>query len=52
MMKKGQPLIHQKLTKDSWKVQCKGAKSVLVKYNYYAAELNAGSTYSDENQLI
>jgi len=35
---KGQPLIHQKLTKDSWKVQCKGAKSILVKYNYYAAE--------------
>lgn len=48
---KGQPLIHQKLTKDSWKVQCKGAKSILVKYNYYAAELNAGSTYLDENQL-
>jgi predicted metalloprotease with PDZ domain len=48
---KGTPLIHQKLTKDSWRVQCKGAKSVVIKYNYYAAELNAGSTYLDENQL-
>ncbi|MBL0049634.1 MAG: M61 family metallopeptidase [Bacteroidetes bacterium] len=48
---KGQPLIHQKLTKDSWKVHCKGAKNVQIKYNYYAAELNAGSTYLDEHQL-
>jgi predicted metalloprotease with PDZ domain len=48
---KGTPLIHQKLTKDSWRLQCKGAKSVVIKYNYYAAELNAGSTYLDENQL-
>ena len=48
---KGKPLKSEKTTKDCWKVQTKGVKTVLVKYNYYAAELNAGSSYLDEYQL-
>lgn len=44
-------LPHRKITKDCWRVEARGAKTVTVKYNYYSAELNAGSTYLDEKQL-
>jgi hypothetical protein len=47
----GNPLNFQKVTKDSWKVETKGVSQVHVKYNYYAVDLNAGSTYLDTNQL-
>lgn len=45
------PLVFKKLKKDLWKVDCSKAKKVIVKYNYYAFELNAGSTYLDAHQL-
>ncbi|MCW3071583.1 MAG: peptidase domain protein [Bacteroidetes bacterium] len=48
---KGNTLKSQKLTKDSWKVQTKGITELHIKYNYYAAEINAGSTFLDETQL-
>jgi predicted metalloprotease with PDZ domain len=48
---KGHSLEFKKLKKDLWSVSCKGATEVHVKYNYYAAELNAGSTYLDREQL-
>jgi predicted metalloprotease with PDZ domain len=48
---KGNPLPNKKLTKDLWQVDCGGAKEVIVKYNYYANQLDAGSTYYDEQQL-
>ena len=48
---KGNPLKFQKQTKDSWKVQTKGIAELHIKYNYYAAEINAGSTFLDETQL-
>jgi predicted metalloprotease with PDZ domain len=44
-------LKFEKITKDCWKVQTKGVSSIRVKYNYYAAELNAGSTFLDASQL-
>lgn len=47
----GNPLTFQKITKDSWKVQTKGIASLHIKYNYYAAEINAGSTYLDGSQI-
>ncbi len=48
---KGNALQFQKITKDCWKVQTKGISVLHVKYNYYAAEINAGSTYLDGTQL-
>ena len=48
---KGGKLTSKKVNKDRWVVQAGGAKTVHIKYNYYAAELNAGSTYLDESQL-
>ncbi len=48
---KGKALAFGKVTKDCWKVQTKGVKELHIKYNYFAAELNAGSSYLDEKQL-
>ncbi len=48
---KGKALKFQKITKDCWKVQTKGVSELHVKYNYYAADLNAGSSFLDVNQL-
>lgn len=47
----GRPLAVRKLTKDSWIITTGGADTVHVCYEYYASELNAGSTYLDEQQL-
>ncbi len=48
---KGKALAFQKISKDCWKVQTKGVAEVHIKYNYYAAEINAGSTFLDATQL-
>lgn len=45
------PLTHKKITKDRWLVTTNNQSKIVVKYNYYAYELNAGSTYLDEEQL-
>lgn len=48
---KGNALKFQKTTKDCWKVQTKGVSELHIKYNYYAVDLNAGSTFLDGTQL-
>jgi predicted metalloprotease with PDZ domain len=40
-----------KVKKDRWKVDCSTTQTITVKYKYYAAELNAGSSFMDEVQL-
>ncbi|MES2284280.1 MAG: M61 family peptidase [Bacteroidota bacterium] len=47
----GNALKFEKITKDSWKLKTAGVSSIHIKYNYYAAELNAGSTFLDCAQL-
>lgn len=47
----GAELSCNKVSKDSWKVECKNEDLVNIQYLYYAAELNAGSTFLDGNQL-
>lgn len=47
----GKALNFRKVTKDQWVVDTKGVKELHVKYSYYAADLNAGSTYVDDRQL-
>jgi predicted metalloprotease with PDZ domain len=51
MNEKGEALQFRKLTKDLWEVQTANCKELHVFYNYYAADLNAGSTYLDDRQL-
>jgi predicted metalloprotease with PDZ domain len=40
-----------KITKDRWTIASKGTSRVTVRYEYFANELNAGSTFVDEMQL-
>lgn len=48
---KGNVLKFQKISKDCWKIQTKGVSELHIKYNYYAVDLNAGSTFLDGTQL-
>lgn len=48
---KGMPLPYRKTSKDSWQVNVNNASSVVIKYNYYAAQLDAGACWLDEHQL-
>lgn len=47
----GRELTAVKATKDKWKVHTSGVNSLTIRYEYYAAELNAGSTFLDASQL-
>lgn len=44
-------LTLSKTSKDTWKIDCQGSTLVKIEYSYYAAELNAGSTFLDDQQL-
>lgn len=48
---KNERLALRKTRKDTWKVDCEASAYVKIEYSYYAAELNAGSSYLDEQQL-
>lgn len=48
---KGNPLKCKKITKDCWEVETKRSKSIHIKYNYYAAQLDAGACWLDSKQL-
>lgn len=47
----GKVLNAVKTTKDSWILDTSNTSSIRVTYRYYAADLNAGSTYMDDRQL-
>jgi predicted metalloprotease with PDZ domain len=47
----GKPRLAEKTTKDVWQVDTADAKYIEVRYSYFAAELNAGSTYLDDQLL-
>lgn len=47
----GKNLPWRKATKDLWIIETKGVEEVVVSYDFYANELNAGSTFLDETQL-
>ena len=48
---KGSPLPYRKKGKDTWQVDVNEAKSVVIRYNYHAAQLDAGACWLDEQQL-
>lgn len=47
----GNPLPFKKQTKDLWVIKTSGASMIKVKYSYFAAEINAGSSFVDNAQL-
>ncbi len=44
-------LTYRKTNKDTWEIESENSDSITVEYLYFANELNAGSTYFDEQQL-
>ena len=49
--KEHEALDFKKINKDTWLVNTSGIDSIKVSYNFYANELNAGSTFANEEQL-
>lgn len=47
----GRALAVEKRRKDRWKLHCPNSKDPKVQYLFYAHEMDAGSTYIDEEQL-
>ena len=47
----GQPLSYRKLTKDRWEVPNAAGRTVRVRYNFYAHQMDAGGSWLDETQL-
>lgn len=45
----GTPLKFSKITKDRWLIETHNFDSVIVKYNYYAVQMDAGGTFLDED---
>ena len=48
---KNNPLPFKKITKDLWEVKTNNAREVIIVYNFYANQLDAGACYLDEHQL-
>lgn len=48
---KGEALPHHKVTKDLWQIQTLESNAIKISYEYFAATLDAGSTYTDEQLL-
>ncbi|MFM2207918.1 MAG: hypothetical protein RL213_1893 [Bacteroidota bacterium] len=48
---KGNPLSYMKTGKDSWRIELDGATSVIVKYDYYCSQPDAGACWIDESLI-
>jgi len=46
-----QPLPYRKLTKDRWEVADVAGRTVRVRYNFYAHQMDAGGSWLDETQI-
>nr|GFC10287.1 hypothetical protein [Tanacetum cinerariifolium] len=46
-----EPLPYRKVTKDRWEVPSVAGRSVRVRYNFYAHQMDAGGSWLDETQL-
>lgn len=47
----GKLIEFRKTDKSSWLIHSKNCEEIVVEYEYFAAELNAGSSFLDETQL-
>ena len=45
------PIPFKKVKKESWEVDTKGLNAIKVTYNYYAAQMDAGASWLDEELL-
>jgi len=47
----GESLFYEKLSKDLWRIEVNGAKTIKVTYSYFTTEINAGNCYADDSQI-
>ena len=47
----GQPLPYRKTTKDRWEVPNAAGRTMRVRYDFYAHQMDAGGSWLDEHQL-
>jgi predicted metalloprotease with PDZ domain len=48
---KGSSIKFKKVSRERWEVETHGSSRITVKYNYYAAQMDAGGCWLDEEQL-
>lgn len=48
---KNEILAFKKTSKDTWKVSTEGSQKIIVRYEYYCAQPDAGACWVDENQI-
>ncbi|MCC7301925.1 MAG: M61 family metallopeptidase [Bacteroidia bacterium] len=51
MDENGRNLNHRKTDRNTWRVDTEGVNTLIIDYSYYAAEINAGSSFLDETQM-
>lgn len=49
--KEGEPLAFRKVSKDRWEIDTEGQQEIVVRYNYFARQMDAGGCWLDEHQL-
>jgi predicted metalloprotease with PDZ domain len=47
----GRELSFRKTTKDRWEIETAGVKTLAIRYDFYARQLDAGGSWVDEQQL-
>ncbi|MBK6987685.1 MAG: M61 family metallopeptidase [Bacteroidetes bacterium] len=48
---KNEVLAFRKINKDNWSVSTDGANELIIKYEYYCAQLDAGACWVDDEQI-
>jgi predicted metalloprotease with PDZ domain len=48
---KNEPLVFKKISKDSWKVSTEGSKIIIIRYEYFCTQADAGGCWIDEHQI-
>ncbi len=48
---KNEALAFRKINKDSWSVSTDGSNELIIKYEYYCAQLDAGACWVDDEQI-
>jgi predicted metalloprotease with PDZ domain len=48
---KNEPLSFRKISKDTWQVSTEGSSSIIIKYDYYCSQPDAGGCFIDEELI-
>ena len=48
---KNETLAYKKITKDSWQVSTEGSSKIIIQYDYYCSQADAGGCWVDDEQI-